>query len=246
LIFGGKKLQSRVVLLVLTSIFLIFVTDLALAEESTVTRSLSTSTPTGNSIFNITLQISNMQVGGIVETIPDGFSYVSTTHPEAQVEQSGQNLVFSVIGETELSYLVRAPSSGSGTFTGEWDNTLTGTNGQISDSSVTVAGTGSKSSGGSGSGNLVTSSASPEGTEQATTSGSTQPNAAGPDSEQKASLKTGSETKNETSSFAGAQSNAGAQSETEGESIPFISPAFFILIFGIAAVFTNGRKGVEK
>lgn len=235
MIFGGKKLQSRVVLLVLTSIFLIFLTDLALAEDSTVTRSLSTSTPTGNSIFNITLQISNIQVGGIVETIPDGFSYVSTTHPEAQVEQSGQNLVFSVIGETEFSYLVRAPSSGSGTFTGEWDNTLDGTNGQISDSSVTVKG--SKSSGSSGASIAGVSSTS---SEQTTTSDSSESNSVGSNSEQKASSENGSETKDGTSSF------ANAQAETEGESIPFISSSFFSLVFGVTAIIAKRNKEVKK
>jgi hypothetical protein len=170
LIFGEKKIQSKhLVLFVLASIFLVFLADSALAEESTVTRSLSTSTPTGNSIFNVTLRISNLQVGGIVETLPDGFSYVSTAHPAAQVEQSGQNLVFSVIEETEISYLVRAPSSGSGTFTGKWDNSLAGSDGEISGSPVTVK---TQSSGDSGESIAASSSTSSEGTEQTKNSAS--------------------------------------------------------------------------
>lgn len=237
MIFGEKKIQSKhFVLFVLASIFLVFLADSTLAEESTVTRSLSTSTPNGNSIFNVTLQISNLQVGGIVEVLPDGFSYVSTTHPAAQVEQSGQNLVFSVIEETEISYLVRAPSSGSGTFTGKWDNSLAGSDGQISASSVTVK---TKSSGGSG-GSLAASSSI--GTEQTKTSeGSSESKdlkntqLAGSDSGQKNEL----ETENSTSA-------SNIKSKIESKSIPFISPAFFIFIFGAAAFIANGNKGARR
>jgi PGF-pre-PGF domain-containing protein len=47
---------------------------------------------------------------------------VSTTCEHYQI--SGQKVAFAVIDETEITYRVKAPSSGDGTFTGEWVDLL--------------------------------------------------------------------------------------------------------------------------
>lgn len=73
--------------------------------------------------FDVTLRIGGELplVVGIVETIPKGFSFVSTTYP---YRVSGQRIAFAVINETEIKYTVKAPSSGEGTFKGEWVDLL--------------------------------------------------------------------------------------------------------------------------
>jgi PGF-pre-PGF domain-containing protein len=59
-------------------------------------------------------------------------------HPADQTDSSGQNIIFSVINDTEIKYRVKAPSSESGTFKGVWDDILNETNGTIADTSVAV------------------------------------------------------------------------------------------------------------
>jgi len=77
-------------------------------------------------------------VGGIVETIPEGFTFVSTTHPSNQTYVSGQKVVFVVLNETSIRYEVRAPSQGSGTFSGTWYDALGEKEGIIKSMSVSV------------------------------------------------------------------------------------------------------------
>lgn len=107
--------------------------------------------------FEVSLSIADLDAGGIVETIPEGFTYVSTTHPADETLVSGQHVIFSVIGETAIAYRVRAPAHGSGTFAGVWDNVADGTNGTIPATSVGVSS--SDGGGGGGGGSAVTTTA---------------------------------------------------------------------------------------
>ena len=77
-------------------------------------------------------------VAGIVDTIPKGFSFVSTTHPPDHYSVLGQEIAFAVINVTEIKYTVKAPSSGEGTFTGEWVDMLSEKEGDIADTTVIV------------------------------------------------------------------------------------------------------------
>jgi len=116
--------------------------------------SITRTTPfpvTAGSEFEVSLSIADLDAGGIVETIPDGFTYVSTTHPADETQVSGQYVIFSVIGETEITYRVKAPAQGSGTFIGVWDDVATRTNGTIPATLVGVV-----SGGGSGSSVVTT------------------------------------------------------------------------------------------
>jgi PGF-pre-PGF domain-containing protein len=79
---------------------------------------------------------------GIVETIPEGFGFVSTTHPSGQYEVSGQKIAFAVINEKAIMYGVTAPSSGEGTFSGTWIDLLSENEGSIADTIVMVGGGG--------------------------------------------------------------------------------------------------------
>ena len=108
------------------------------AEGIEVVRDTSTTEPIPDSEFTVTLKISGTDVAGIVEYIPEGFTYVGSEHPEDQVSQYGQNIIFSVIGETDISYQVRAPSSGKGSFTGVWYDPIDEMEGTIVDTEVSV------------------------------------------------------------------------------------------------------------
>lgn len=123
---GNNKVKMNVVALLLVAACLFvwaWVTPV-MAKEISVIRSFSTTSPSPNSEFDVMLIISDLNIGGIVETLPEGFSYVSTTHPSDQVSVSGRKIAFAVINETEITYKVRAPSSGEGTFTGKWVDLL--------------------------------------------------------------------------------------------------------------------------
>ena len=102
------------------------------AGEAEVVRSLSTTSPSPGDEFTVTLSISGIQIGGIVETIPDEFTFVSTTHPLDQVKVSGQRIAFAMIDETtEIKYKVAASSSDIGAFSGFWEDFLNKINGTV-------------------------------------------------------------------------------------------------------------------
>ena len=138
-----KGKVKKLVVVLLAVIVLLALAAPVVAEEK-VMRTVSTTNPSPNEDFDVTLT-SGFQIGGIVETIPDDSTFVSTTHPPGQYNVSGQNIRFVVINEPEIKYSVKAPSSGSGTFKGVWADVLNGTNGTLVDTNVAV-----KSAGGEG------------------------------------------------------------------------------------------------
>ena len=131
-----KGKVKKLVVVLLAVIVLSALAAPVVAEEK-VTRSVSTTNPAPNEDFNVTLMIV-FQIGGIVETIPEGFTFVSTTHPPEQYNVSGQNIRFVVINEPEIKYSVKAPSSGSGTFKGLWEDVLNEIKGTLADTNVAV------------------------------------------------------------------------------------------------------------
>ena len=145
---NNKKIMAIFLLLTIAMMILVISTSsialtsiaTAKATDTTVTRTLSTTTPTQGSTFDVTLDIIELQIGGIVETIPDGFAFVSTTHPSNQTfNMSGQKVVFVVVNETSIKYKVRAPSEGSGTFGGVWYDALNEKEGNSGSTSVSVS-----------------------------------------------------------------------------------------------------------
>jgi hypothetical protein len=109
-----------------------------IAEETKIIRDIPESEPNADSEFTVTLYISGTDVAGIVENIPEGFTYLGSNHPEDQISQYGQSIIFSVIGETEINYQIKAPSAGKGSFTGIWYDPINETEGTIADTDVSV------------------------------------------------------------------------------------------------------------
>lgn len=101
-------------------------------EVESVTRTIEPDVVDPEAKFDVTLRINGELplVVGIVETIPEGFSFVSTTHPFCEQSELNPRVIsFAVIAEigaeiSEIKYTVEAPSSGRGTFEGEFVDLL--------------------------------------------------------------------------------------------------------------------------
>jgi len=130
-----------VVLLVATTILIGAMTAVQAAEVTEVRR-YAPAGPPPDAEFEVRLKITGELplVVGIVETIPEGFRFLSTTHPERSYNVSGQKVAFAVINETEIRYRVKAPSSGKGTFSGMWIDMLSENERRIADTIVMVGG----------------------------------------------------------------------------------------------------------
>jgi hypothetical protein len=140
---NNKKILTIVLIIatvlgILTSSVALTSIATAKATDTAVTRTPSTTTPTPDSTFEVMLNIAGLQIGGVVETIPDGFAFISTTHPSNQTYMSGQKVVFTVVNETSIRYEVRAPLEGSGTFSGTWYDALNEKEGDIERTDVSV------------------------------------------------------------------------------------------------------------
>ena len=68
----------------------------------------------------VTINAASYGVGGAVtETLPEGFTYVSSSLPDSQVSVTGQQVSFTLQGDTSFTYTVTAPSvEGSYAFSG--------------------------------------------------------------------------------------------------------------------------------
>ncbi|MDD4749137.1 MAG: hypothetical protein PHD26_04280 [Methanosarcinaceae archaeon] len=107
--------------------------------EAGIVRSFSTENPAPGEEFTVSLEVSGLKAAGVVETLPEGFVYIESLSPgEAQVNVSGQNLVFSVLDDEKITYKVKAPASGKGIFEGEWKDFLNGAEGRVQPSELKV------------------------------------------------------------------------------------------------------------
>ena len=89
-------------------------------EGPTATRSFSSTSVARGGRVVVSIRVTNYgQAGGVTETLPSGFSYVSSTLSASQVNESGQNVRFTLQGETSFTYTVTASSTpNSYTFSG--------------------------------------------------------------------------------------------------------------------------------
>ena len=76
------------------------------------TRSFSSSSVRPGARLTVTIKASNYgQAGGVTETLPTGFSYVSSSLDDSQVDVTGQNVRFTLQGDTSFTYTVTASRS---------------------------------------------------------------------------------------------------------------------------------------
>jgi hypothetical protein len=140
---GGRRLLTVLLFVLLTTAASLagMVTAVQGAEVEGVTR-YTPAGPVPGAEFEVKLTITGELplVVGIVETVPAGFDFVSTTSDHYEI--SDQEVAFAVIDETEITYWVKAPSSGEGSFTGTWIDMLSDSEGSIADTIVIVGGGG--------------------------------------------------------------------------------------------------------
>ena len=90
-------------------------TGLAQAQAVTVTRSIDPdSVSAGGGVVTVTININGSYgIGSVVEKLPADFSYVSESvmPSDITVDVSGQDLTFSLVGESSFSYEVNTSSS---------------------------------------------------------------------------------------------------------------------------------------
>ncbi|MDK2974040.1 MAG: hypothetical protein PWP08_411 [Methanofollis sp.] len=120
--------------LIIFCLLLAFSAPVLAAPERTI---MGTPQPGGE--FVVTLNVSGIAVGGIVENIPAGFVYVSTTHPPGRVSVADRQVSFALLGDDRVSYRLRAPAAGSGAITGFWEDFVTGENGTVAPTQITAA-----------------------------------------------------------------------------------------------------------
>ena len=105
-----------------------------------VIRTLSTTEPGAGEVVTVSLSIDGIALGGVVETLPAGYAFAGTDHPADRVAVRGQSIGFVVMNETDITYQVQAPASGSGDIAGVWEDFLGEADGEIAASHVAVDG----------------------------------------------------------------------------------------------------------
>ena len=105
------------------------------------TRSVPGSVMAGDQ-FDVTITAANYGIfADVVEQLPPGFSYATTTLGAESVQRSGQTVTFNLLGEKSFKYTVTAaPAAGSYTFTGGKLVDDQGNRHDIADSALTVTG----------------------------------------------------------------------------------------------------------
>jgi hypothetical protein len=81
--------------------------------------------------LDITLTVNDIPVGGIVETLPEGCTWMGTDHPEDRTRVSGEKVAFAIIGEETITYQVQGPQDAAEAFAGTWEDLLTGDSGVV-------------------------------------------------------------------------------------------------------------------
>ena len=73
------------------------------------TRSINPATVAPGGTVTVTIQAADYgQAGGVTETLPAGFAYVDSSLSASQVNESGQNVRFTLQGDTSFTYTVTA------------------------------------------------------------------------------------------------------------------------------------------
>ena len=138
---GGSVVSGNGEIKALSFASAFFLTVLALQVVQAATVNVERVVPASvapSAEFEVLLRIEGEPplVVGITETIPEGFSFVSTNCKHFNI--SGQKVAFAAINATEIRYKVKAPSSGEGTFSGSWIDFLSEKKGNIANTTVII------------------------------------------------------------------------------------------------------------
>ncbi|MCW3134823.1 MAG: hypothetical protein N2V78_10900, partial [Methanophagales archaeon] len=116
-----RKIKIKLLLAVIWMSLLLFTAlsmSITAAGSPIATRGLPTESVSAGTAFDVRIEASGYGFGGqVVETLPEGFCYVTCTLDPGSVEvKAGLNTVkFTLFGETSFSYTVIAPDT-AGTY----------------------------------------------------------------------------------------------------------------------------------
>ncbi|AKB37423.1 Cell surface protein [Methanosarcina siciliae C2J] len=106
-----KRPEFKIAFVLLLGLILCTVPASAGSAERTLPSSVSTS-----EVFEVTINVADYGVAGqVLEKIPAGFTYVSSTLPEEAVTVNGSKISFLLINDESFSYTLKAPES-TGTY----------------------------------------------------------------------------------------------------------------------------------
>gem|GEM_PF-2045306 len=107
----GKMLSRRVIPSIAAIVLIAVIAAPALASPATATRTLPSSVASG-ATFNVAIEASGCGFAGqVVETLPDGFTYVGCDSEDVGVEQIGNTIKFTFLGDSaSFTYSAKAPT----------------------------------------------------------------------------------------------------------------------------------------
>jgi len=106
-----KRPEFKIAFVLLLTLVLCTVPASAGSAERTIPSSVSTS-----EVFQVTISVADYGAAGqVLEKIPAGFTYISSTLPEEAVTVNGNKISFLLINDKSFSYTLKAPES-SGTY----------------------------------------------------------------------------------------------------------------------------------
>jgi hypothetical protein len=116
-----KKTKTHMNVIVLILMICLIITQFASAETS-VSREIHPATGSQNNLMEITLHMNGIQKAGIIETLPPGTTFISTTDLQSQFSQSGNNVIFAVLDDSQIEYLVQTSGTSVPSITGKWED----------------------------------------------------------------------------------------------------------------------------
>jgi hypothetical protein len=134
-VLTSRTITRRSALLILCISLILCMPVLA---AGTVTREVGPADAGG--LITVTLSLDGMGVGGLIETLPEGFTCVDSSLPPSQVLVQDEQVCFCVINESTVTYRLRAPDQGSGEIAGRWWDFTARTNGTIPSSEILAGG----------------------------------------------------------------------------------------------------------
>jgi len=123
--------SRRAAILVACIVCLALLCSPVTAAGQQITRTVPPNSLGAGELMTVTLNVPPSYFGAIVETLPDGFSFAGTSHPDDAVQQVGRTVIFAVTGEEVITYTVRMPDTGCGYLNGQWEDLGAKTSGTI-------------------------------------------------------------------------------------------------------------------
>jgi hypothetical protein len=105
-----KMISAKFLCLIATVMLAAVITVPVLASPATAIRTLPASVASAAE-FDVAIETSGCGAfGQVIETLPDGFTYVSCTPGDIGVEQVGHTIKFTFLGSASFTYRAKAPT----------------------------------------------------------------------------------------------------------------------------------------